>query len=293
MHFACLRLTLAPMLASRTPASGSEVLGHGFVLRLVDGPAIEHDDPLLRAFGAEVAALYVTADDEPLQHESFDPGRRVRFEPEPFRPNDPDAVGVWDLEGLRQAGELPPSTDAVVMAALGQGLAMEAVVLWEERERLDYRRTGLTLLVYSPAFISFEGLDDFEYSPARMGGRRRLVLFADGSGDVRWWDPSGRGGPVDVDAVPVSAELRAALERLREESAELHARAAVGADEDFDHFDLGAEREGLEEDARGLWRRARHELGRRFAIGFLGRGMTRPVWSPDQLEEDDDEFEEC
>ena len=125
------------------------------------------------------------------------------------------------------------------------------------------------------------------YSPPRAGGRPRLVLFADGSGDVRWWDPSGSGGPVDVDAVPVSAELRAALERLREDYAALHARAAVGADDGFDRLDQSVEREGLEEDARELWLRARHELGRRFAIGFLGRGMTRPIWSPDALEDDE------
>ena len=30
------------------------------------------------------------------------------------------------------------------------------------------------------------------------------------------------------------------------------------------------------------------ELGRRFAIGFLGAGMERPVWSPAALEKADD-----
>jgi hypothetical protein len=215
MDFARLRLTLAPLLPSRTPTSDSARRGHGFVLRLVDGPAIEHDDPPLRAFAADVVELYVGAEDAALQHECFDPGRLVRLEPEPFNPHDPDAVGVWDLDGLRQAGELPGGTDAMVTAALEQGLAMEALVLREDRERLDHRRTGLTLLVFSPAFVAIEGLDDLVYSPPRAGGRPRLVLFADGTGDVCWWDPSGAGGPVDVDAVPVSAELREALERRR------------------------------------------------------------------------------
>ena len=289
MDFPRLRLTLEPTLPSRTPTSGSAECGHGFLLRLVDGPAVEHDDPLLRAFAAEVVQLYVGADEEALQHECFDPGRLVRLEPEPYKPHDPDAVGVWDPEGLRKGGELPGNTDAAVTAALEQGLPMEAVVLWEERERLDRRRTGLTLLVHSPALVAVEGLDDLAYSPPPVTGRPRLVLFADGSGDVRWWDPSGGGGPVDVDAVPVSGELREALERLRDDAAELHARAAVGADDDFDRLDERVERHGLEEDARELWVRARRELARRFAVGFLGRGMTRPVWSPDELEADEDD----
>ena len=228
-------------------------------------------------------------EEEALQHECFDPGRRVRLEPEPFKPHDPDAVGVWDPEGLRKAGELPGNTDAAVTAALEQGLPMEALVLWEERERLDRRRTGLTLLVHSPAFVAVEGLDALVYTPPPVAGRPRLVLFADGSGDVRWWDPSGSGGPVDVDAVPVSDELREALERLREDCAELQARAAVGADDGYDRLDQRAEHEGLEEDARELWLRARRELARRFAVGFLGRGMTRPMWSPDELDADDDD----
>lgn len=122
----------------------------------------------------------------------------------------------------------------------------------------------------------------------------QLVLFADGSGDVRWWDPSGSGGPVDIEAVPLSVELGEALERLREESADLCTRAVVGAEDGFDRLDQRFEREGLEEEARELWLRARRELARRYAVGFLGRGMTRPVWSPDDLddENDGDEYEE-
>jgi hypothetical protein len=264
------------------------MLGHGFLLRLVDGPGLEHEDPLLRAFAAEVVELYVGSNDETLQHECFDPGQRLRLEPEPFKPHDPDAIGVWDFDGVRQAGELPSGIDAVVTAALEHGLAMEAVVLWEERERLDERRTGLTVLVYSPALVSVEGLEELTYSRPSAGGRPRLVLFADGSGDVRWWDPSATGGPVDIEDVPVSVELGEALERLREASAELCTRAVVGADDGFDRLDQRCEREGLEEEARELWLRARRELARRHTRSvFLGRGMIRPAWSPDDLDDDD------
>jgi hypothetical protein len=62
MEFVRLRLTLEPTLTSRTPTSSSR-RGHGFVLRLVDGPAFEHDDPLLRAFAAVIAlAVRVVVD---------------------------------------------------------------------------------------------------------------------------------------------------------------------------------------------------------------------------------------
>jgi len=54
-------------------------------------------------------------------------------------------------------------------------------------------------------------------------------------------------------------------------------------------FDQRAERVGLEEDARELWMRARRELARRFAVGYLGRGMTVPAWSPEELDADDDD----
>ena len=76
----------------------------------------------------------------------------------------------------------------------------------------------------------------------------------------------------------------AALARLREDYAALHARAAVGSDDGFDRLEQSADRDRPEEDARELRRRVRHELGRLFAaIGFLGRDMTRSVW-PDQFD---------
>ena len=286
-----MRLTLEPVLAARTADRRGGTRGLGFALRLVDGPAITRHDPLLRAFGAEVVDL-LTLDEhaEALQDDSFDPGRRVRLEPEPFDPHDPDLVGVWDVDAVRQAGELPGGIDGVVAAGIDQGLPMEGVVLWEEREPIDDRRTALSLLVHSPRFVTVEGLDELRYERPRAVGRPRLVLFADGSGDVRWWDPTAAGGPVDLGDLPVSLELAADLERLRRDYADLRERIAVIEGEGCERFGQSIEREALEEDARGLWRRARIELGRRFAIGFLGQGMTRPVWSPEALEpgEDDD-----
>ena len=78
MDFARLCLALAPTLASRTPSSGSLQRGHGFMLRLVDGPAIERDDPWLRAFAAEKVERY----GEPRLHEHRRP---LRFRDERVR----------------------------------------------------------------------------------------------------------------------------------------------------------------------------------------------------------------
>src|SRR5689334_4571783 len=49
-----LTLALEPVLPSRVPRENHSTQGFGFRLRLPEGPAIEHDDPLLRAFGAYV-----------------------------------------------------------------------------------------------------------------------------------------------------------------------------------------------------------------------------------------------
>jgi hypothetical protein len=38
---------------------------------------------------------------------------------------------------------------------------------------------------------------------------------------------------------------------------------------------------------RELWQRARAELGRSYAIGLLGPGMSRPEWTPSEAAEDD------
>ena len=38
-----------------------------------------------------------------------------------------------------------------------------------------------------------------------------------------------------------------------------------------------------------LWRRARRELGRQFAVGYLGPGMESPAWTPSELPGADEE----
>jgi hypothetical protein len=284
-----LVLTLHALLAPRAPEPGRRTLTCGYQLRLPDGPAVANEDPLLNAFGSSVVELISARDcEEALQHEAFAPGSRITLVQEGVDEDGDAVVGVWDAEVVRRAGVLPYLTAAVVAAALEQGLAVEAVVLTEDRVLLDDRRTDLQLLIHAPALlrVDLDGVEAIERP--RRRARDRVVLLADGSTELCWWDPSGRGGPMDVADLPVSAELAADLERL----SAAYARAAGEEEVPSDPTD-GLERDwyrsSLDARARELWQRARAELGQRYAIGLLGPGMSRPAWSPEEAGADDDD----
>ncbi len=246
------------------------------------------DDPLLAAFGASVEWLQVGEDhEEALQAEAFDPGHLLCLMAEPYDPDDPDAVGVWDDETLRQAGTLTRSASAIVSAGTQAGLEHRALVLCELRAASDDRREALCLLVFAPALVRVKVSRMLQVPRPMRPSRPRLVLVADTSGDVRWWDPSASSGPVEACDLPFSQELRHELDRLRDAFALL---AAEGDEQrGFDRVQADWEHEALQTKAQALWRRARSELGRRYAVGFLGAGMRRPVWTPERLEEEDDD----
>ena len=281
-----LRLALVPILPSRTPSAG-DCFEYGFGLRLPGGPYLEQSDPLFAAYGAGIHWLESGDDhDEALQHEAFDPGRSVQLLAEPFDPEEPGARGVWDAEGLRQASTLPAHAGELVSAAVESGLEQRGLVLVENRAAADDRRERLCLLVYSPALVRVRIPANPRVERPARPARPRLVLVADEAGEVRWWDPSGSAGPLEASDVGLSPALRAELERLRDRFAEL---AGEGEDRrGFERVELDWEREALNAKARELWERARRELGRRYAIGFLGSGMRRPVWSPSELTGDDE-----
>ena len=279
-----LRLTLHPLLPTRTTGHNSW-FEHGFQLRLPGGPLIDRTDPLLSAYGARVTTVAVHVDDdEQLQDDAFDPGSVVRLVPEAGDDGEPE-VGVWDRDELRRGGSLLDRPAAVVDAALEFGLEQTAIVLTEDREADGDRRSSLDLFVFHPAFVEVDTEAALGFTrPARVQ-LPRLVLVADGKGDVRWWDPSASCGPIAADALPMSAELRRELQGLRAGFEEL----ADGASEarGFDRIDVSIERSVLNERAQAVWKRARVELGRRFAVGFLGPGMERPVWSLGELDDED------
>ena len=281
-----LRLALEPILPARTPTTG-HCFEYGFRVRLPGGPMLTSDDPLLEAFGASVEWLQFDDDhEEALQSEAFDPGRLVRLMAEPYDPDDPDAVGVWDDDELRQAGTLPHTASAVVSAGAQAGLEQRALVLCELRAARDDRREALCLLVYAPALVSVKVPRTLNVKRPVRPSRPRLVLVADTSGDVRWWDPSATNGPLEAGDLPLSEELRHELDRLRDAFAVL---AAEGDEaRGVERVEADWERDALQGKAQALWRRARAELGRRYAVGYLGTGMRRPVWAPAELQDDDD-----
>ena len=277
-----LVLSLDPILPLRAPQPGAVLVSSGFRLRLPDGPAVAACDPLLSAFGARVVDLEVDVDDsEALQDDVFAPGRALTLLEEGVDEDGDPVVGVWDAAGTRRAGHLDFRAAAEVAAATDAGLAVGAVVLTEDRLRVDDRRCGLEVLVHAPAFVEVEtgvaaAVAPHVTRPRHV--RERVVLVADGSSELRWWDPSGRGGPMDLGQVPLSSELLADLERLSAEYAALDDADVTGSA--ADGFERQLYRSSLDARMRGLWQRARAELGRSYAIGLLGPGMTSPAWSP-------------
>jgi len=277
-----LVLSLDPIVPLRAPQPGAVLVSSGFRLRLPDGPAVAAGDPLLSAFGARVVDLEVDVDDsEALQDDVFAPGRALTLLEEGVDEDGDPVVGVWDAAGTRRAGHLDFRAAAEVAAATDAGLAVGAVVLTEDRLRVDDRRCGLEVLVHAPAFVEVEsGVAEAVAPPVTRPRhvRERVVLVADGSSELRWWDPSGRGGPMDLGQVPLSSELLADLERLSAEYAALDDADVTGSA--ADGFERQLYRSSLDARMRGLWQRARAELGRSYAIGLLGPGMTSPAWSP-------------
>ncbi len=272
-----LRLVLDPVLPMRTP-DPEEFMHFGYRLRLPRGPGVRFDDPLLAAFGATLSSPDVDGHEEELQSDTFEPGQVVRLTAQ--RDAEGDSVSVWDGEEVRQAGALVDPAASVALAGIAAGLEPRGIVLWEDRGARDDRREAIGLLVFAPSLVRVR-LPAKRIERPQLPSRPRLVLVAGASSAVRWWDPTITRGPLEAGDVPLSSELRAELELLNEAFATL-------ADGDIEPHGIGRlgatwEREALDDEAAALWRRARMELGRRYAVGFLGSGMRRPVWSPGEL----------
>jgi hypothetical protein len=185
---------------------------------------------------------------------------------------------------------LPYETAARVAAALDHGLDVEALVLSEIRMRTDDRRCGIALLVYPPALVEVDIEAGGPLQRPKTRARARLVLIADDAAGLRWWDPSGTTGPMALDAVPVSASLAQDLRELA--SAFKNTRPGGDNWEDPDFFDDMEESWGrhvLDQRTRAVWDRVRRELGRRYAIGLMLKGMSGPAWSPEEFESDADD----
>jgi hypothetical protein len=284
-----LTLALHPLLPLRAPEPGSYSLTFGYQLRLADGPGLASDDPLLSAFGARVLRLISGSGHvEALQDDAFDPGRRLTLAPNGVDDDGDAVVAAWDADGIRLAGVVPYPQSAAVAAAHEHGLLVEAVVLTEERALLDDRRLYVDVLVHAPALVRVDLDAVSAIARPERHRRRRVVLLADGSSELRWWDPSGRGGPMDLADLPVSPELATELHKLS--SAYVRAADEDDLPEDFgDGIEREWTRSTLACRTRELWCRARCELGQRYAIGLLAPGMTQPAWSVEEVDDEEDD----
>jgi hypothetical protein len=280
-----LQLALDPILPTRTPPSGCDALSYGYRLRLTDGPALDEDDPLLSAFAARTAFVYVR-DEEALQLDAFDPGRRVSvlLERGPI-----DDVGIWDGDGIRRLGGLSGDAEALTSAGLAHGLPLEALSLYEERDVRDDRRNRVQILIYSPALVALDASARPVLERPVRATRQRLVLLADEAGALRWWDPAGDNGPLEAGDLPVSRELMDAFYELEREFVAF-AADADDAPKGVERMEHMWARQGLLAEAHRLWLRARIELGLRYVVGFLGPEMDEPIWTPTcEVEAEDDE----
>src|ERR671937_2153995 len=95
--------------------------GAGYHLRdAATNEPVRWEDPRLRV----VPVAGVTFRPGNVDHESFDPGRRLALVAEPENEHDPNAVGIWNEERSLQAGYVPRD----VAAELDGG--EQAVSLW-------------------------------------------------------------------------------------------------------------------------------------------------------------------
>lgn len=285
-----LHVALQPILPLRTPDAYSKAVLHGFHLRVANGPLVAPEDPLFRAFGVLVTTLDgVCEHDETVQHDSLDPGRQLELVVEPDE-HGCDLVAVWDVERLRRAGALPTESSDVAVAALESGLAYRVVALQEHRSRPDNRRTSLTVVLFAEDFVRLSRASARHYHRPDVKKRRRIVLVADGSPEIRWWDSAADKGPAETGDLPLSPLLVDELSALRLTLDELHQKMRIS--HEYELYELEMELDELDERGQALWRRARAELVRDYVVGFMGRGMRRPVWTPRDLDDphEDDEL---
>jgi hypothetical protein len=278
-----LELELSPLPAYRMPAADEErVFEFGYRLRLADGRLLEPGDPLLAALGAEVSTLIRGGTHEDaLQAAWALPGTPLTLELEGHDEDGDAIVGVWDAGGARCAGHLALASSARAAALLELELDVRALALSEARTLGEDRRTALHALLYLPATLSVDVDARPPFTRPERSAPRRIVLCADASGEIRAWDPAADAGPAAIDALPVSSELKRELARLRDELPGEAGDADAMLEREFT-------RGLVEQRSLELWRRARRELGRRYAVGFLGPEMERPIWSPAELAGEED-----
>jgi hypothetical protein len=114
-----------------------ERAGDGFRLRdAATEELVRAEDPRIRVIAVAGVSYRLDA----LQDDAFAPGRRLALRPEPDNEHDPHAIGIWDADGVVQAGYVPAETARELDADEWQ-----AISLWEFRD--GDRRAGLRVLL--------------------------------------------------------------------------------------------------------------------------------------------------
>jgi Fe-S-cluster formation regulator IscX/YfhJ len=114
-----------------------ERTGDGYRLRdAATEEFVRESDPRIRVIPVAGVSYRLEA----LQDDAFAPGKRLMLRAEPDNEHDPHAIGIWDEEGLLQAGYVPAETARELDAREWQ-----AVSLREFRD--DDGRGGLRVLL--------------------------------------------------------------------------------------------------------------------------------------------------
>lgn len=288
-----LALEFHPLTPVRRPREGRGSVLYGYQLRLPGGPVLAVDDPLLRAFGASIETLEGDhSRSEPLQSESFDPAAPVRLVREGTDDEGDEVIGIWDEAEVRRAGTLPWRVAARVGAAVDHGLEIRAVVVSEVRSRGDDRRSDIAVLVYPAALITVDVETGGPLQRPATRTRPRLVLIADEAAGLRWWDPSGAAGPIDLDGLPVSVTLAQDLRELAAAFRNASSDSGTWEEADFlEGMESSWRSHVLDQRTRSVWDRVRRELGRSYAVGLMLKGMSAPAWTPEEFESDEEDDE--
>jgi hypothetical protein len=267
------------------------MIERGFNLRIPKGPLLFAGDPLLKAASLcvfEIPAIHDQSfelhavdellplgqiDDMVFQHAAFAPGNRIRPVLVPDLEDGTNLVAIRDYQDDFPLVTLPWSLGEPYAALLGNGLSVQGCVIGETISMPDGKRIAIRIAVYPDAFISV--------SAPRLPGvalsKRlpRVILVADGQNPPGWWDAPVRpgdapvgSGPTNLEDIPISATLIADIRRQ-----------AHAPEDESDRSKGRKGRRGGDTTWQELWQRVSEELVNRFTVGFLGLGMTEPVWT--------------
>jgi hypothetical protein len=116
--------------------------------------------------------------------------------------------------------------------------------------------------------------------------RRRVVIVVERDGSRRWSEATGAAAPLELDELPLRADL---LDELRELDSKW--RATLADDHDGEAFFLGDWAiDDLECRGRAIWRRIRSGLGAEFCIGWKPPHAARPIYAEDSGSGPNDDY---